>query len=69
VPVLGANGEECTKPELFATDFVDVDDCKVALAAGGDVEAEAQGGRRDTGYGGKSEILRRRETPRGRKTG
>ena len=41
VPVVGATGEEGAKPELGAGGFVDVDGSEIALAAGGDIEAEA----------------------------
>jgi len=44
VPVFGAAGEESAEPELVGFGFVNVDDGEVALAGGGDVEAEAEGG-------------------------
>jgi hypothetical protein len=41
VPIFGACGEESAEPEFGAVDFVDVDGGEVAVAGGGDVEAEA----------------------------
>ena len=42
VPVFGAAGEEGAKPELGAEGLVEVEDGEVAVAGGGDVEAEAE---------------------------
>ncbi len=42
VPVVGAASEEGAKPEVGALGFVDVDGGEVALAGGGDVEAQAE---------------------------
>ena len=43
VPVFGATGEEGEEPEFGAYGFLDVEGGEVALAGGGDVEAEAVG--------------------------
>jgi len=43
VPVFGAGGEEGAEPEFIADGLIDVDDSEAALAAGGDIEAEAEG--------------------------
>lgn len=40
VPILGADGEESAEPEFGAAGFVEVEGGEVALAGGGDVEAE-----------------------------
>jgi hypothetical protein len=42
MPVFGAAGEESAEPELAFDGFIDVNDGEVALAAGGDVETEAE---------------------------
>ena len=41
IPVIGARGEEGAEPEFVAFWFVQVEDGEVALAAGGDVEAQS----------------------------
>ena len=42
VPVFGATGEEGAEPEIVGVGFVNVDDGEVALAGGGDVEAQTE---------------------------
>ena len=42
MPIFGARGEESAEPEFGAVDFVDVNGGEIAVAGGGDVEAEAQ---------------------------
>ena len=49
IPIFGATGEESAEPELFAFALVDIDNGEVALAAGRDIETEAEGGRRSVG--------------------
>jgi hypothetical protein len=41
MPILSAASKEGAKVELVADGFVDVDGSEIALAGGGDVEAEA----------------------------
>ena len=41
MPVFSAAGEEAAEPEFVAFGLINIDDGEVALAAGGDVEAEA----------------------------
>src|SRR5437879_5517768 len=41
MPIFGAAGEEAPEPEVRGFELVNVDDGEVALATGGDIEAEA----------------------------
>ena len=41
IPVFGAAGEEGAEPEFVTLSFIDVNGGEIALAAGGDFEAEA----------------------------
>ena len=43
LPVLGATGEKGAQPKVIAFFLIDVDGGEVALAAGGDIEAEPEG--------------------------
>ena len=42
VPILRATREQAAQPKLFALSFVDVNHGEIALAAGGDVEAQTE---------------------------
>ena len=41
MPIFGAAGEQGAEGEFVADGFIDIDDCEIALATGGDVEAQA----------------------------
>lgn len=59
VPIVGATGEEAAEPEVGTLEFVNVDGGEIAVAAGGDIEAEAIGGPPDeeTGEAVVKEVL------------
>ena len=42
IPIFGTSGEESSKPEVGAFDFVDVDGGEIPLAGSGDVETETE---------------------------
>ncbi len=42
IPIFGTSGEESSKPEVGAFDFVDVDGGEIPLAGSGDVEAQTE---------------------------
>jgi len=41
IPILGAAGKEAAEPEVVAFDFINIEDGKIALATGSDIEAHA----------------------------
>jgi len=43
VPVFGSHGKKASEPEIGAFGFVNVEAGEIALAGGGDVEAETEG--------------------------
>ncbi len=43
VPIFGSDGKKASEPEIGAFGFVNVEAGEIALAAGGDIEAETEG--------------------------
>jgi hypothetical protein len=43
VPIFGSDGKKASEPEIGAFGFVNVEAGEIALAGGGNVEAEAEG--------------------------
>src|SRR6266446_8464577 len=43
VPIFGSDGKKASEPEIGAFGFVNVEAGKIALATGGDIEAQTEG--------------------------
>ena len=49
VPIFGSDGKKAAEPEIGAFGFVNVEAGKIALATGGDIEAQTEGAVRSVG--------------------